>query len=222
MIGEAKLNAVAARELPAGGDPYAVAPGHYAQPCSDRRHPCHSDKKHEVLRLRLLLGDHGATDGHDEGDDAVDALVALVLGRLEVAGGVLGDGDIGGHPVQRHCTERSPSPIRQTTTPAPARGGGSPSPPSCSSAPATANAPGSLMLFQAVSIQPSNRGTCAMRNSSIWPSNGSAMPITCRPMPRAAEFRSMGSVSLTWRRGSMAGRRGPRGCAPLAACRNLP
>jgi hypothetical protein len=47
------------------------------------------------------------------------------------------------------------------------RGGGSP--PSCSSAPATANAPGSLMLFQVVSIQPSERWTCAMRNASIWP-----------------------------------------------------
>ena len=33
------------------------------------------------------------------GDDAVDALGALVLGRLEVAGGVLGDGDVGGHPA---------------------------------------------------------------------------------------------------------------------------
>ena len=30
------------------------------------------------------------------GDDAVDALGGLVLGGLEVAGGVLGDGDIGG------------------------------------------------------------------------------------------------------------------------------
>ena len=58
-------------------------------------------------------------------------------------------------------------PIRQTTTPAPASGGGSP--PSCSPAPATVNAPGSLMLFQVVAIQPSERCTCAMRNSSIWP-----------------------------------------------------
>jgi hypothetical protein len=80
------------------------------------------------------------------------------------------------------------------TTPAPASGGGSP--PFCSSAPATANAPGSLMLFQVVSIQPSERWTSAMRNSSMWPLKGSAMPLTCRPMPRAAEFRSMGSVSL--------------------------
>ena len=29
----------------------------------------------------------------------------------------------------------------------------------------------------------------AMRNSSIWPLKGSAMPLTCRPMPRVAEFR---------------------------------
>ena len=30
----------------------------------------------------------------------------------------------------------------------------------------------------------------------MWPLKGSAMPLTCRPMPRAAELRSMGSVSL--------------------------
>ena len=39
------------------------------------------------------------------------------------------------------------------------------------------------MLFQVVSIQPSERWTWAMRNSSIWPLKGSAMPLTCRPMP---------------------------------------
>jgi hypothetical protein len=37
--------------------------------------------------LWLILGDHGAADGHDEGDDAIDVLSALVLGGLEVAGG---------------------------------------------------------------------------------------------------------------------------------------
>jgi hypothetical protein len=63
-----------------------------------------------------------------------------------------------------------PHPTRQTTTPASARGGGSP--PSCSSAPATANAPGSLRLFQVVAIQPSERWACVMRNSSIWPLKG--------------------------------------------------
>jgi hypothetical protein len=35
-----------------------------------------------------------------------------------------------------------------------------------------------------------------MRNSSIWPLKGLAMPLTCRPMPKAAELTSMGSVSL--------------------------
>jgi hypothetical protein len=35
---------------------------------------CHSHKEHRVLRLRLLLGEHGAADGHDGGDDAVDPL----------------------------------------------------------------------------------------------------------------------------------------------------
>jgi hypothetical protein len=33
--------------------------------------------------LGLLLGDHGAADGHDGGDDAVDALGGFVLGWLE-------------------------------------------------------------------------------------------------------------------------------------------
>jgi hypothetical protein len=46
-----------------------------------------------------------------------------------------------------------------------ASGGGSPPPPSCSSAPATANAPGSLMLFQVVSIQPF--GTLDMRDPEL-------------------------------------------------------
>jgi hypothetical protein len=33
------------------------------------------------------------------GNDAVDALGALVLRRFQIAGGVLGDGDVGGHPA---------------------------------------------------------------------------------------------------------------------------
>jgi hypothetical protein len=48
---------------------------------------------------------------------------------------------------------------------------------------AAATASASLTLFQVVSIQPSERWTCAMRNSSIWPLKGSDMPLTCRPMP---------------------------------------
>ena len=40
-----------------------------------------SDKEHGVLGLRRLLGDHGAADRHDQGDNAVDA-----LGRLSLAG----------------------------------------------------------------------------------------------------------------------------------------
>jgi hypothetical protein len=58
----------------------------------------------------LLLGDHGAADGHDRGDDAVDALGRLVFGGLQIAGRILGDGDVGGPSVQRHyavCTKRS-------------------------------------------------------------------------------------------------------------------
>ena len=54
-----------------------------------------------VYGLRLLLGEHGAADRHDQRDDAVDPLGALVLGRLEIAGGVLGDGDVGGQPITR-------------------------------------------------------------------------------------------------------------------------
>jgi hypothetical protein len=45
-----------------------------------------------------LLGQHGAADCHDKGDDAIDALGAPVLGALEVAGGVLGDGDVDDRP----------------------------------------------------------------------------------------------------------------------------
>jgi hypothetical protein len=67
---------------------------------------CHSDKEHGVLGL--LLGDHGAADGHDGGDDAVDALGGLVLGRLEVAGGILGDRDRRCDPTrQTKCSEYS-------------------------------------------------------------------------------------------------------------------
>ena len=82
-------------------------------------------------------------------------------------------------------------PIRQTTTPASPIGGGSP--PSCSSGPPAANAPESLMLFQVVSIQPPERWTCAMRNSSIWPLKGSA---NVRHMPRRiANLRDRGCGS---------------------------
>ena len=38
------------------------------------------------------------------------------------------------------------------------------------------------MLFQVVSIPLSERWTCAMRNSSMSPLKGSAMPLTCRRM----------------------------------------
>src|SRR5918997_1380751 len=31
---------------------------------------CPSEDEHLVLGLRLFLGDHGAADGHDDGDDA--------------------------------------------------------------------------------------------------------------------------------------------------------
>src|SRR5918999_363249 len=58
-----------------------------------------SDKEHLVRRLRLLLDDHGAPQCHDDRDDAVDALGGFVLSRLQIAGGILGHGDIGGHPA---------------------------------------------------------------------------------------------------------------------------
>jgi hypothetical protein len=51
------------------------------------------------------------------------------------------------------------------------------------------------MLFLVVAIQPSERWTCATRNSSMWPLNGSATPLTCRPMPRAPEFKSIGEIN---------------------------
>jgi hypothetical protein len=46
------------------------------------------------------------------------------------------------------------------------------------------------MLFQVVSIQPPERWTCAMRNSSIWPLKGSA---NVHHMPgRIANLRDTG------------------------------
>jgi hypothetical protein len=47
-----------------------------------------------------------------------------------------------------------------------------------------------------VAIQPSERWTGEIRNWSIWPLKGSAMPLTCCSMPTAAELRSMSWVSL--------------------------
>jgi hypothetical protein len=44
--------------------------------------------------------------------------------------------------------------------------------------------------------RPSKRWTWEMRNSSMWPLKGSAMPLTCRPIPRGAELRSMGIAHL--------------------------
>jgi predicted transcriptional regulator len=41
--------------------------------------PVPSHKKQRVLELRLFLGDHGATDRHDGGDDAVNPFGGLVL-----------------------------------------------------------------------------------------------------------------------------------------------
>ena len=46
-----------------------------------------SDKEQRVFGLRLVLGDHGTADRHDQRDNAIDPLRGLVLGRLEVAGG---------------------------------------------------------------------------------------------------------------------------------------
>jgi Bacterial extracellular solute-binding proteins, family 5 Middle/PilZ domain len=48
----------------------------------------------------LLARQHGAADGHDQGDDPVDALCRLVLGGPEIARGVLSHGDVGGHPTR--------------------------------------------------------------------------------------------------------------------------
>ena len=44
--------------------------------------------------------------------------------------------------------------------------------------PATANGPGSLKLLQVVSIQPSERWMCEMRNSSIRPLTEAATLLT--------------------------------------------
>jgi hypothetical protein len=47
----------------------------------------HSHEVQRVFGLGLLLGDEGAADGHDEGDDAVDALGALSLAGLRLPAG---------------------------------------------------------------------------------------------------------------------------------------
>jgi len=60
---------------------------------------CHSDPDRLAGDILLLLGEDGAADRHDQGDDAVDALAALVLGGLEVTSGILGDGNVGSHPA---------------------------------------------------------------------------------------------------------------------------
>jgi hypothetical protein len=48
-----------------------------------------SQNEHLVRGLRLFLDDHGTAYGHDDGEDAIDALGAFVHGGVEVAGGVL-------------------------------------------------------------------------------------------------------------------------------------
>jgi hypothetical protein len=50
-------------------------------------------------------------------------------------------------------------------------------PPACSSVAAAANAPWWLTLLQVVWIQPSKRWM-KIRNSSVWPLKGSAVPLT--------------------------------------------
>lgn len=94
--------------------------------------------------------------------------------------------------VKRLCSSRTalaevrPYAIRHTTAPAPASGGGSP--PSCSSAAATANAPGSLVLFQVVAIQLSERWTREMRNSSICSPRPASRSCSCHLLRCAAGF----------------------------------
>ena len=47
----------------------------------------YSHEEHGVLGLGLVLGDHGAADGHDGGNDAVDALDGLSLAGLRLPAG---------------------------------------------------------------------------------------------------------------------------------------
>jgi hypothetical protein len=113
-------------------------------------HLCHSDKKDGVLRLRLLQGDHGAADGHDRGDDAIDALGALVLGGLRLPAGSWATATLAA--IQRH-TRSAPN-----AHPHPMR--------------------------------PHRRLPAVAARHCRLPA------LRCRPMPRAAELRSIGSVSL--------------------------
>jgi hypothetical protein len=77
------------------------------QPGAGTEHPWLPQDEHLVGGLRLFLGDDGAADGHDEGDNAVDALGGLVLGGLDVAG------DRPGLPrhsrLQLHCLKTEPT-----------------------------------------------------------------------------------------------------------------
>jgi hypothetical protein len=71
----------------------------------------YSHEMQRVFGLGLFLSDHGAADGHDQRNDAIDALGGLVLGGLEVAGGVLGE-DVAVVAV---------APVRRTSCPPQAR-----------------------------------------------------------------------------------------------------
>jgi hypothetical protein len=63
--------------------------------------------------------------------------------------------------------------------------------PASPSVPCRGERTGVAHVVQVVVIEPSKRWTCAIRNSSVWPLKGSAMPLTCRPMPIARQSASL-------------------------------
>jgi hypothetical protein len=58
-----------------------------------------SENDQLVLDMRLLLSNHGAPMAMMIATMPSIALGGLVLGGFEVAGGILGDGDVRGHPA---------------------------------------------------------------------------------------------------------------------------
>jgi len=98
-------------------------------------------------------------------------------------------------PQTRPAPNVCPHAIRQTTTSAPANDGGSPA--FRSSVPVTANTPGSLMLFQAVSIQTPERWICEMWKLVDMAVEGIGDAAHMPSMPTGAEFRSVSLIGAT-------------------------
>jgi hypothetical protein len=153
--------------------------------------------------------------------------VLLSLAGFKLPAGSCTTATLAGHPGQQHSASvpnARPHPMRHTTTPAPASGGGSP--PSCSSASAAANAPGSLMLFQVVSIPAA--GTLDVRDAELVDmavDGGDTLVTVASPISRrAAPAAPPNSIAHPSRDapGLQSSNRTHRAVGPLRAPRRLP